>query len=91
MSIRKPVTLAAIAAGVVLSLTATSASAYTTHKPDGSACAADGSECQVYCGNQQLAGSMYWNGSVWTDGVKWDPDMDVEARKIVAANGTACT
>jgi hypothetical protein len=34
---------------------------------------------------------MYWNGSVWTDGIKWDADRDVEARKIVAANGTDCS
>jgi hypothetical protein len=27
---------------------------------------------------------------VWTDGVKSDPDMDVEARKICAANGSEC-
>lgn len=67
------------------------ASAYQLKKPpNGSACTKDGSECQVYCDNGSLAGSMYWNGSVWTDGVKWDPDMDGEARKIVAADGTAC-
>jgi hypothetical protein len=53
-------------------------------------CQADGSTCQVYCNNGHLAGSMNWNGSVWTDGVKWDKDKDVEARMICNADGTAC-
>jgi hypothetical protein len=58
---------------------------------NGGACAKDGSTCNVYCDNGQRAGSMNWNGSVWTDGVKWSPDMTEEARKICAANGSACT
>ena len=58
---------------------------------NGGSCTKDGSTCNVYCDNGQLAGSMNWNGSVWTDGVKWDPDMSAEARKICTANGSACT
>jgi hypothetical protein len=54
-------------------------------------CMKDGSMCTVLCNNGQLAGTMYWNGSVWTDGVKSDPDMNAEAQKICAANGSACT
>jgi hypothetical protein len=53
-------------------------------------CLADGSTCQVYCNNGHLAGSMNWNGNVWTDGEKWDKDMDAEARMICKADGTAC-
>lgn len=91
MDIKTIHTTAAIITGVLLSVTAAQASAYTLQKPNGGACTKDGSECQVYCDNRQLAGSMYWNGSVWTDGVKWDEDQDAEAQKIVSANGSACT
>lgn len=54
-------------------------------------CAADGTLCTVFCDDGTLAGTMTWNGSVWTDGVKSDPSRDAEARKICAANGTSCT
>jgi hypothetical protein len=67
------------------------ASAYTLKSATAKGCDGDGSECVVYCKNGARAGSMYWNGSVWTDGIKWDADRDVEARKIVAANGTDCS
>ena len=56
----------------------------------GGSCSKDGSTCNVYCDNGQLAGSMNWNGTVWTDGVKSDPDMNAEAKKICDANGSAC-
>lgn len=70
---------------------ASSASAYQLVKSSGGgSCTQDGSTCNVFCDNGYLAGSMNWNGSVWTDGVKWDPDKDGEARKIVATAGTAC-
>jgi hypothetical protein len=91
MNIQTMLSSAAIVTGVILGISATPASAYSLQKPNGQACTKDGSECQVYCDNKQLAGSMYWNGTVWTDGVKWDPDQDTEARKITAANGSACT
>jgi hypothetical protein len=76
----------------VLIITAAPASACKLRSAsNGGSCSKDGSTCNVYCDNGQLAGSMNWNGSVWTDGVKWSPDMNDEARKICAANGTACT
>lgn len=85
----KLVFLSAFALSLVIA--ASSASAYQLLKSSGGgACTQDGSTCNVYCDNGYLAGSMNWNGSVWTDGVKWDPDKDGEARKIVATAGTAC-
>ena len=60
------------------------------YKLSGDGCDANGKECKVYCDNGSLAGSRYWNGSVWTDGQKWDADKDAEAKKICAANGSAC-
>ena len=73
-----------IAAGPVSACKVTDAS-------NGGPCSKESSSCKVYCDNGQLGGTMNWNGSVWTDGVKWDPDMNAEARKICAANGSDCT
>ena len=88
-------TSAALAAGLGLLLLSGAASAYRLQTPKGGACSKDGSECQVYCTDDdhknQLAGSMYWNGSVWTDGVKSDEDQDAEAKKIMAAYGAGCS
>jgi hypothetical protein len=78
--------LTIVACGAILGSTASFA--YTLQ---GNGCGGNGEECKVYCDTGDLAGSMYWNGSVWTDGVKSDPDKDEEAKKICAANGTACT
>lgn len=65
--------------------------AYTLQSESGgSSCPKDGKTCTVFCNNGSRAGSMNWNGSVWTDGVKWDADQDTEARKICAANGAGC-
>ena len=81
--------LSAIA--VALMVTASPASAYQLKSATtGGGCTKD-AECDVYCDNGQQAGSMTWNGSVWTDGERWDPDMNVVARQICKANGTACT
>jgi len=86
----KPVHLNVIA--VALLVVALPAAAYQLQSaPNGGSCNRDGSGCKVICDNGQIAGVMYWNGSVWTDGVKSDPDMNAEARKICAANGSACT
>jgi hypothetical protein len=86
----KPVLLNGIA--VVLLVVALPAPAYQLQsEPHGGSCSRDGSGCKVICDNGQIAGVMYWNGSVWTDGVKWDPDMNAEASKICAANGSSCT
>jgi hypothetical protein len=79
------------AVGLTLLIATHQASAYQLRSASNGPCAKDGSTCKVYCDNGQLAGTMNWNGSVWTDGVKWDPDMDAEARKICAANGRECT
>jgi hypothetical protein len=84
--------LTAFTMTVLLATTASAAFAYQLKKPpDNTPCTADGSPCNVYCDDGDIAGTMYWNGSVWTDGVKFDRDEDAEARKIVAANGTSCT
>lgn len=66
------------------------ASAYSLRSAANGSCAADGSACNVFCNNGDLAGTMFWNGSIWTDGVKSDPDKDAEARKICDANGASC-
>lgn len=81
----------AIACVAVFGFVSSPALAYTTKKQsDGKACEKDGSACDVFCNNGNRAGTMNWNGSVWTDGVKWDKDFDVEAKAICAANGTDC-
>ena len=74
----------------VLGTLASWASPAWAYTLQGSGCGKDGSECRVYCNNGALAGVMYWNGSVWTDGTKWDPDRDTEAKAICAANGADC-
>jgi hypothetical protein len=72
------------------------ASATFVRNQQGGACAQDGSACDVWCGiNPALigkwrAGTMYWNGSVWSDGVRWNVDPYVEAGEIAAAAGAAC-
>ena len=76
---------------VALLVSASPASAFQLLGANGGSCMKDGSTCIVHCDNGELAGSMNWNGNVWTDGVKSDPDMNAEAQKICAANGTACT
>jgi hypothetical protein len=77
------------AAAITAALVSTPAASFA-YSLQGKGCDRDGTECKVYCNNGNLAGSMYWNGSVWTDGVKWDKDRDAMAKKICAANGTAC-
>jgi hypothetical protein len=84
---RQPVGFIALALFVATS----AASAYQMRSTsNGGSRSKDGSTCNVYCDNGQLAGSMIWNGTVWTDGVKSDPDMNAEGRKICAANGSSC-
>ena len=46
--------------------------------------------CEVYCNTGQLVGTMYWNGSKWSDGIRSDSDENVVARQIVAAQGSYC-
>jgi hypothetical protein len=76
---------------MVFIASASPASAYELRAANGGSCGEDGRTCNVYCDNGQLAGSMNWNGSVWTDGVKSDPDINVEAKKICVPNGSSCT
>jgi len=53
-------------------------------------CDKSGSPCKVTCDNGQLAGTMYWNGSQWSDGIRSSTDQNELARKMVAAQGAAC-
>lgn len=83
--------LSSFAAAALLLTWSEPASAHRLKHPSGGGpCVADGSTCLVYCNDGTLAGSMNWNGSVWTDGAKWDKDMNAEADKICAANGRSC-
>lgn len=66
-------------------------SAYSLKNETANGCGGDGTQCVVYCKNGSRAGEMNWNGTVWTDGTKWDKDKDAEAKKICAANGAGCT
>jgi hypothetical protein len=73
----------------------TAAWAYYLRNDNGGACATDGSACHVICQNPDesmgpRAGTMYWNGSVWSDGVRSDANPYVVASAIVAAQGTNC-
>jgi hypothetical protein len=49
-----------------------------------------GDACKVYCKNKQFVGTMYWNGSRWSDGVRSDPDKDKVASQMVRAQGSSC-
>jgi len=53
-------------------------------------CDQSGTSCKVTCDNGQPAGTMYWNGSRWSDGLRSSTDKDQLARQMVAAQGTAC-
>jgi hypothetical protein len=53
-------------------------------------CNSSGDSCAVTCNNGQHAGTMYWNGSRWSDGIRSSTDRNALARQIVAAQGTAC-
>jgi hypothetical protein len=76
-----------------MAFSSTPAFAYSLQsEPGTNGCGGDGSGCIVFCSsNNNRAGEMYFNGSVWTDGVKWDASREAEAQKIVAANGADCT
>lgn len=51
----------------------------------------DGKEAEIYCDNHQLADTYEWNGSQWSNGIRWGKDLDALAKQSVAANGAACT
>ncbi len=35
-----------------------------------------GDACKVYCDNKQYVGTMYWNGTNWSDGLRSDPSKE---------------
>ena len=47
-------------------------------------------EAKIYCDNGQIAGTFYWNGSQWSNGVNSGGNIDELAKKQVALNGSAC-
>jgi hypothetical protein len=77
--------------GLALCVFASPALAYTTKKDDGSACTKDGTSCNVYCDNGDLAGWIFWSGEVWTDGVRSSADFDIAAQQVCAAHSVSCT
>src|SRR5579872_4403707 len=63
-----------VAVGLALCLFLSPALAYTTKRDDGAACTKDGTTCEVYCDNGDLAGWIFWSGDAWTDGVRSSVD-----------------
>ena len=61
----------------------TAANAY-----DIKGCSSD--SCKVYCDNGQYVGTMYWNGTRWSDGLRSDKNKNVVASQMVAAQGSSC-
>lgn len=61
---------------------ASAANAYTTD--------CSGDSCKVYCADGSYVGTMYWNGTRWSDGLRSDPNKDVVASQMVAAQGSSC-
>ncbi len=49
-----------------------------------------GDACKVYCNNKQFVGTMYWNGSKWSDGQRSDANRDKVASQMVKAQGSSC-
>ena len=49
-----------------------------------------GDVAYVICNNGSNVGSIYWNGSKWSDGLRSSPDVNDVAKQIVAAQGTSC-
>lgn len=46
--------------------------------------------CDVFCDGGAFVGTMYWNGTQWSDGLRWSKDKDELAKLMVAAQGGAC-
>jgi len=76
---------------IALCILASPAFAYSTKRDDGAACTKDGTACDVYCDNGDLAGWIFWSGQDWTDGVRSSEDFDTEARQVCAAHSATCT
>jgi hypothetical protein len=49
-----------------------------------------GDACAVTCDNGQAVGTMYWNGTRWSDGLRSSTDRDELAKMMVRAQGSAC-
>lgn len=49
-----------------------------------------GDKCDVKCDSGTFVGTMYWNGSKWSDGVRSDKDKDEVAKQMVKAQGASC-
>jgi hypothetical protein len=77
---RKSIRILAVAASVLVLGTA---HAYKLVQKSGDA-------IDVYCDSGAFVGTMYWNGSRWSDGLRSDPDKDVVAKQMVAAQGSSC-
>lgn len=81
-----------IAGSIALAFSLPSAAfAYALKNATSDGCGGDRTECVVYCQPGDRAGSMLWNGSVWTDGETWDANRDAQASKIIARKGSDCT
>ena len=50
----------------------------------------DKTEAKIYCNNGDLAGTFYWNGTRWSNGVNSESDIDALARKQVKIAGSEC-
>ena len=58
------------------------------------ACDDDNDPCQaykVYCDDDTYIGTIYWNGSNWSDGVRSGSSVDEVAGELVQAWGSSCT
>lgn len=46
----------------------------------------------VYCGTDDkvFVGTMYWNGSRWSDGLRWHEIKEELAKLMAAAHGSDC-
>lgn len=48
-------------------------------------------QATVYCDHGDLAGTLYWNGSAWSNGRGLrGPDVEGLAQKLVASAGKEC-
>lgn len=46
--------------------------------------------CDVFCDGGAFVGTMYWNGTKWSDGIRSSESKDELAKLMVAAQGSAC-
>lgn len=54
-------------------------------------CNSGKTQATIYCDNGDVAETLYWNGSAWSNGRgRRAADVDELARKLVEASGTQC-